>query len=376
MIRANIAGQGFCEVEWRDGIITRVAKLSAEDASAPYCSPGFIDLQVNGYAGVDFTSTALTPEAVLSVLPPIRATGVTALCPTLITAPVDTLKRSFRTLETARRISPDFAASVPCYHLEGPYLSSGPSHGAHNPDLMHPPDWDEFAALQEAAGGRIGIVTMAPELPGAPGFIARATESGVVVAIGHTDAAPGDIDRAVEAGARLSTHLGNGCPEYIHRHRSPIWSQLADHRLSASLICDGFHLSREFLAVAARLKGPGKCILVTDDIHVTGLPPGTYELGGLPVQLEADGRVSSAANPGALAGSTLRMNRAIARFQQATESPLEAALHAATRNPAVFLGLAGMLRAGEAADITVFRAQPDELRIEGVYLAGIQRFGC
>src|SRR6185312_14154709 len=171
-------------------------------------------------------------------------------------------------LEAARQLDTRFAESVPGYHLEGPYLSSGGSRGCHDPRLMHSPDWDEFMSLQEAAGGNIAIVTLAPELPNACEFIRRACAAGIIVAIGHSDATPEQIHRAVEAGASLSTHLGNGCPELIHRHQNPIWSQLASDQLTACLICDSFNLPPDFVRTVLRAKGIERCILVTDAVHV------------------------------------------------------------------------------------------------------------
>jgi N-acetylglucosamine-6-phosphate deacetylase len=238
---------------------------------------------------------------------------------------------------------------------------------------MHPPDSDEFAEWQEAAGGRIGIVTVAPELPGACEFIECCSRAGVVCAIGHTDGDAADIHRAAAAGARLSTHLGNGCPERIHRHRAPLWAQLASETLSASLICDGFHLTPEFLRVAYGMKGRARSILITDSIHVSGLPPGAYGLAGMPVELQPSGKVVSLANAGALAGSTLRMNQAIARFTEMAGVPLDVALDAATVNPARLLSrwpVCAGLAAGQAANLVLFRPSPGELTILETYLQG------
>jgi len=376
MLTANLAGRGYCEIAWRDGVITAVRRLRAEDAAEPYGSAGFIDIQVNGVAGVDFGDPALTAEAAISTLPALWKSGVTTFCPTVITGSPEGMRRSLLALEEARRRSPDFAECAPCYHLEGPYLSKGPSHGAHNPEFMRDPDWSEFEALQRAAGGRIGIVTMAPELPGAVEFIRRAAAAGVVAALGHTDAQPEQIGRALEAGAVLSTHLGNGCPEYIHRRRSPVWAQLAAEGLSASLICDGFHVTPEFTRVVSGMKGRAGCVLITDSIHVSGMAPGRYELGGMPVELEADGKVAALGNPGALAGSTLRMNRAIAGFQRMAGVGLDAALDAATLNPARLLARWPVCAApvpGQPANLALFRPGAGELTVLAAYVRGINK---
>jgi N-acetylglucosamine-6-phosphate deacetylase len=156
---------------------------------------------------------------------------------------------------------------------------------------MRSPDWDEFLKLQRAAGGRIGIVTLAPELPGAEEFIRKAQSAGVIVAISHTDGGPDDVHRAAAAGATLNTHLGNGCPEYLHRHRAPLWAQLATESLHASIICDGFHLPPDVVKVIVAVKGIDKCILITDAVHVAQLRPGRYALVGTEIELLPSGQV-------------------------------------------------------------------------------------
>ena len=373
MLRANIAGHGFCEIEWKNGRISGIADLGTIRPGEPYCSPGLVDLQINGIAGVDFGAPGLTPHDVIRVLEPIWATGVTTFCPTVITNTQESLCRSFGVLEEARGLSGEFAASAPCYHLEGPYLSAGESHGAHSPQWMRDPCDEEFAALQKAAGGRIGIVTIAPERRGAVPFIKKWSDTGVIFAIGHTDCETADIERAVQAGAKLSTHLGNGCPQLIHRHRSPIWAQLATDKLAASLICDGFHLTPEFTRVAYGLKGPRNTILVTDSTHVNGLAPGSYRLGGMPVELHESGRIAAMANPGSLAGSTLRLDRAVVQLGRAADISFHEAILAASRNPARLLGrddVCDAIEVGKWANLMVFRPSRHRIEILETYLRG------
>ncbi len=373
-ITANIAGKGLARLEVQGSEIRSVRLEGSVDPGLPFMSPGFVDIQINGLAGVDFSDADLDVAKALSVLPAVWKTGTTAICATLITNSIEQLQRNFRTLEAARQRDARFAATVPGYHLEGPYLSSGPSHGAHDPKFMHPPDWEEFQSLQEAAGGHIAILTLAPELPGACDFIRKAVASGVVVALGHTDGGPEHIHAAVEAGATLSTHLGNGCPQMIHRHQNPLWAQLASDRLSAGLICDGFHLPPDVVRVASRVKGAERCILVTDAVHVAGLAPGRYTLVGVEIELLPNGQVVRM-DRASLAGSALSMNRAVAVFQEYTGASLEVALQAATANPRRVLGRAAAatgLAAGQPADLVVFRPEPDALRIEKVLLQGEQ----
>jgi N-acetylglucosamine-6-phosphate deacetylase len=373
---ANIAGKGFYRILIANQVIGDLQRLSPERAAEPYCSAGFVDLQINGFAGTDFSAPDLTEASVLRVLEPIRATGVTSFCPTLVTGSLDLLERNLRTLERVRAGSQDFAASVPCYHMEGPYLSPGGAHGAHDPTLMRQPAWHEFKRLQEAAGGRIGVLTIAPELPGASELIERVSGAGVLVGIGHTDGSPADIHRAVRAGARLSTHLGNGCAEFIHRHQTPIWAQLVSDGLSASMICDGFHLPPELIQAIARLKGADGSILITDAIHVTGLDPGDYHLGPTPIRLLPSGQVITRTTPSSMAGSTLTMNRAVERFHTLGGVPLDIAIRAATANPARLLGpaygLCGELEPGAPANLAIWTRYAAELQIDAVFLNGLR----
>jgi N-acetylglucosamine-6-phosphate deacetylase len=373
-IKANIAGQGLAQIEVERGQIGSVRLLGLADPAKPFVSPSFVDIQINGFAGVNFSDPELDVEKAVSVLPAIWKTGVTTFCPTLITNSLEQLARNFRVLEEARKDDVHFARSVPCYHLEGPYLSPGGAHGAHDTALMRSPDWDEFSGLQEAAGGNIAIVTLAPELPGACDFIRRARAAGVIVALGHTDGAPEDIHKATEAGAELSTHLGNGCPTLIHRHQNPIWAQMASDQLKVSLICDGFHLPPDLVRVIYSVKGIHRCILITDAVHVANLPPGRYSLVGLEIELLPSGQVV-AVNRQNLAGSALSMNRAVTVFEKFAGVSLAEALQAATANPGRLLcrdGICTDLELGQPANLVTFRAEASALRIETVLLRGEQ----
>jgi N-acetylglucosamine-6-phosphate deacetylase len=371
-LEGNIPALGCARVEITNERFTSVNITSATRPELPFISPGFVDIQVNGFAGVDFSSPDLDAEKVISVLPAIWSTGVTNFCPTLITNSLSGLAKNFAILEQAAQLSNEFAHAVPCYHLEGPYLSPFASHGAHDPQWMRPPSWDEFLDLQRAAGGRIGIVTLAPELHGAEEFIRKARQAGIVVAIGHTDGGPEDVHRAAAAGATLNTHLGNGCPEFLHRHKAPFWAQLATESLHASVICDGFHLPPDVVKVIVATKGIDKCILITDAVHVAKMPPGRYTLVGTDIELLPSGQVVRADRV-SMAGSALTMNRAVAVFLEFSQHPLDSALRAATTNPAQLLRqptVCAQIQAGQPANLVLFRQQPEILKIEQVISRG------
>jgi len=295
--------------------------------------PGLFDLQVNGFAGVDFGDPALTAERLLQAVAAIEKTGVTRFLPTLITSSLETFSACARTI--ARTSHPAIAG----IHMEGPYLSpdDGP-RGAHPRAFVRGADVDDLRRRQEAADGRIRLVTVAPEAPGVLKVIEHLVGGGVRVAIGHTGATPAQIADAVSAGATLSTHLGNGCAQVLPRHPNVIWEQLADDRLMASFIVDGHHLPAATVKSMVRAKTPGRSILVTDAIAAAGMPPGRYTLGGQEVELSPAGRVAAPGAPN-LASSALRLDVAIGKTVRFTGLALEDVVPMASTRPAEYLGV-------------------------------------
>jgi N-acetylglucosamine-6-phosphate deacetylase len=295
--------------------------------------PGFVDLQVNGFAGVDFGDPATSPERVRQAVGAIEKTGVTRFLPTLVTSSLEDFSACARTL--ARTPHPAIAG----LHMEGPYISpeDGP-RGAHPREFVRAADVDDFRRRQDAAEGRIRLVTLAPEAPGALRLIEQLAGAGIRVAIGHTAASGSQIADAVKAGATLSTHLGNGCAQVLPRHPNAIWEQLAEDRLLASFIVDGHHLPPATVKAMVRAKTPARSILVTDAIAAAGMPPGVYALGKQRVELDATGRVAVPGAPN-LAGSALLMNVAIGNAVRFTGLPLEEVVPMASTRPAEYLGI-------------------------------------
>jgi N-acetylglucosamine-6-phosphate deacetylase len=321
-------------------------------------APGLIDIQINGYEGVDFNAPDTNTEQIGAATRKLWRTGVTAFCPTVITESFDHIAKCLSNLAQAAGESQEFAHAMAGVHLEGPFISpeDGP-RGAHPQRHTRPPDWTEFQKFQDAAQGHIRIVTLSPEWPGSIDFIERVTASGVVVAIGHTAATPAQIADASRAGARLSTHLGNGSHAKIDRHPNYIWEQLANDDLWASFIVDGHHLPPSVVRCFLRSKGVARSILVTDAIAAAGLPPGRHRLGNVEVEVTPARRVNL---PGApyLAGSVLEMPEAVARTVQYSDATLDDALRMASANPAELLGLGaefGSIEIGRRADLILFR---------------------
>jgi N-acetylglucosamine-6-phosphate deacetylase len=322
-------------------------------------SEAFLDIQVNGFAGVDFNRPGLTAADLRHAMEAMWRHGVTRFFPTIITAPPAAMEAILRTIARAREEDVMLAHSIPGIHLEGPFLSpvDGP-RGAHPVEAIRDPDWKLFSRLQEASGGLIRLVTLAPERPGAIELIQRLRQAGITVAIGHTEATDEEIDRAVDAGAQLSTHLGNGAHAVLPRHRNYIQKQLATDALMASFIVDGHHLPDYFVKNAIRCKGTERVILITDAMAAASAPPGTHRLGQVEAESGQDGAVRLPGTP-YLAGSALTMDRAVENAARFAGLPIAETVRLATRQPRrLFPDLGAGLRPGEPADLVLLRDGP------------------
>jgi N-acetylglucosamine-6-phosphate deacetylase len=365
---------GAVELHLATGRIAAICPLPGlADADLPWIGPGLTDLQVNGYAGLDFNAPHLATDRVARLTHALWREGVTSYLPTVITNSYEAIVASLHAIASARAADPLLAATIAGIHLEGPFISpeDGP-RGAHDRAWVGPPDWARFARWQGAAGGGIRLVTLSPEWSEAPSFIARCTASGVVVAIGHTAATPAQIDAAVAAGARLSTHLGNGAHPLLPRHPNYLWSQLADDNLAATLIGDPWHLPDAVLRVVMRVKGEG-AILVSDTVALAGLPPGTYTTPvGDQVTLTPEGRLQLVSDPRLLAGSICPLREAVAGLARRGLTTIESAWAMASERPARLLGLATAagLVTGAPADLTVFDWTGTTIAIRRTYKAG------
>jgi N-acetylglucosamine-6-phosphate deacetylase len=340
-------------VKTENGLIVEIEK-GQDGKDLPWIAPGLVDLQVNGYGGVDFNSLPLSVDEIQNVIERLWKEGVTQFFPTVIT-------NSPERIETIMEVIAEAAESretIAGIHLEGPFLSpeDGP-RGAHNAKYVMEPDWDLFCRWQKAAGGLIRIVTLSPEWPEAPDFIKKCAASGVKVSIGHTAANSEQIAAAVAAGATLSTHLGNGAHSRLPRHPNYIWDQLANDELWAGIIGDGFHLPTSVLKVIQKVKG-SRTILVSDAVHLAGLNPGVYEthVGGK-VVLTLEGKLHLADHPELLAGSVKSLKDGIENLLKEDVCSFQEAWEMSSLHPSVFLGLEseGGLTVGGPADLVLFR---------------------
>lgn len=352
------------------GVITAVGLPddSPADVEAGWVAPSFFDIQVNGCEGISFSSAAISTDDVARVAEVCRAHGLGGFCPTLVTNSHAALTHGFRIIARAAGSDAQLAAMMPAFHLEGPYISSddGP-RGAHPREYVRPPDWGEFKRLQDAAGGRIKLVTVAPELNGMLPFIGRLVASGVVVAIGHTAATAETIRDAITAGAKLSTHLGNGCASVLPRHDNCLWEQLAADELWASVIADGHHLPPAVLRCILRMKTPARTILISDASALTFSPPGRYRDLGQDVDVLPDGQVVIAGSR-RLAGSGVFADTCVSHSIQVGALSLKDAIDCAAVRPRELLGLkVPRIAVGEPSDLCLFDFDPrDGVRIRRV----------
>jgi N-acetylglucosamine-6-phosphate deacetylase len=358
-------------VEIRHGETIDEVTPSAEPAGW-WIAPGWIDLQVNGFAGVDYNCPETEPAEIARSLEALFATGVTRFYPTVITGLPERMAASLRNLARCRRELANGEA-MEGFHVEGPHIAieDGP-RGAHPRPWVRPPDLEEFHHWQEAAEGRVRMVTLSPEWPQAVSYIESIVAEGVVASIGHTAATTAQIADAVRAGATVSTHLGNGAHASLRKAPNYLWDQLAEDRLMAGFIVDGVHLDWNFLKVALRAKGIERSVLVTDATIAAGAAVGRYRFGELEIELTPRQRVVLAGTD-RLAGSALRMDRGVENLAAIAGLPLDAAVRMASINPAIAGRVPGRGRglvAGERADFVMFRFEEGKIETIRTWLSG------
>lgn len=252
---------------------------------------GWIDLQINGYAGVNFNAPGLTVEAVREVTERLEKDGTSGYLPTLVTLDPGLLIESVRTIVAARRKYAVCERNILGFFFEGPFISGEPGAvGAHAPEWVAEPSKELFGRFQDAAEGLVRMVNVAAEKPGMPEFVRYLSDSGVTVTMGHQMAkSPADVEPCIQAGAKAFTHLGNGLPNEINRHENAIYTALVDDRVSVMFIPDGFHLPDTMLKLYLRAVPLKRLVAVSDAQYPAGMPPGTYPVGGLDAVLEPNG---------------------------------------------------------------------------------------
>jgi N-acetylglucosamine-6-phosphate deacetylase len=348
--RTNQAIAVRCE----DGKIARIEPAPA-DAALPWVAPAFCDVQVNGCDQISFNASTLTQEQIRHVVSVCRRHGISQLLPTLVTGSAEAFLHGFRTIRAACNADAELARAIVGIHQEGPYISAedGP-RGAHPKHHVRPPSWEEFQRFQDAAGGMIRMLTLAPETAGALAFIEKVAKSGVIVALGHTGASPACIRDAVQAGAKISTHLGNGSHAMLPRHDNYLWEQLAADGLWASMIADGHHLPDSVMRCIVRVKTPARLILTCDASPLAGCAPGKYRQWDYDFDVLPVGKIVVSGTP-FLGGSWAFTDWCVGKMLSLGETSLADTIDLASNRPRELLGLPPRrIEVGEPADLIVF----------------------
>ncbi len=300
--------------------------------------PGLVDLQVNGYRGVDFFSPALTEDSFAGACRQMLKEGASAFLPTIITSGGDVYEHNLPIMAKVIH-SDEFRGRVLGIHLEGPFISSAEgARGAHNAQWVRKPDLAYLKHLLDLAGHRVKLITIAAEPDGADELTQFAAENGIAVSLGHQTAGVEDLQRLAKAGARALTHLGNGVPLTVPRHDNPIFAGLAVDELSAMIITDGHHLPAGLIKTIVRTKGADKCIVTSDATTLSRMGPGEYDSAGNKVVLDESGRIY---NPetGYLVGSSATMLDCMNYLASLDLLSVEGLVQAGFYNPLALIGL-------------------------------------
>ena len=339
--------------------ISRCGLQKAEEITLPEDAivlPGFIDQHIHGAGGSDGMDG--TVEDIAIIAKTVAAEGTTSFLVTTMTQSPENITKAMEAVKKYREVSPEVGARVVGVHLEGPFIAAA-HKGAQPLEYVKAPDVEAFDNYNEASGNAIRIVTLAPEVEGAETLIRHLTEKGVVSSIGHTGAKYSDIERAVSAGAGNVTHTYNAQSALHHREIGTVGSAMLIDELNCELIADTIHVSVPAMQLLVKNKGLDKLTLITDAMRAKGIPDGVSELGGQTVYVKnGEARLED----GTLAGSVLRMNRAVQNMVEKVGVPFTEAVDYATINPARTLKIdqeSGSIEVGKYADFTVLNAAYD-----------------
>ena len=352
---------------YTDGALLSAASGDGEvlDARDCYVIPGLVDVHFHGCVGEDFSDA--TPDGLQRIADYELSQGVTYICPAGMTLPEDQLTNICKNA-AAHRARATSGAEVVGLHLEGPFLCTA-KKGAQNGDFLHDPDVPMLRRLQEAAGGCVKLVTVAPEQPGALEFIRSAVADGITVSVGHTVADYDTAKAAFDAGASHATHLYNGMPPLHHRAPAVIGAAFDSPHVQPELICDGVHIHQSVVRLTFRLFGAERMILISDSLRATGMPDGQYPFGGQEIEVHGN-RATIVGHPETLAGSVTSLMGCL-RQAVAYGIPMADAVRACTYNPACSIGLdkrAGTLDVGKEASLVLL--DQETLAIRAIVFKG------
>jgi N-acetylglucosamine-6-phosphate deacetylase len=350
----DYASREAVRLRWEAGLIRSVERAETAPVDL-WLAPPLVDLQVNGFGGVDFQQDDLTAQDLLSAARSLRSAGCGRFLVTLITDKWDKLMTRLSHLRSLRNASAELSRAIAGWHLEGPFLSGEPGFvGTHNARLVCDPEERHITELRQVAGDDLVLLTLAPERRGALEALRLAVSLGMKVSLGHTNASAEVLRVAVAGGAFGFTHLANGCPADLNRHDNILWRVLDEPRLVASLIPDGIHVSPPLFRLLHRALGSGRIYYISDAMAAGGAPPGRYRLGDIEVEVDADQVVRQPGSP-YLSGSALRPVDAVFRAAQMLGCPWQEAWHRMSENPARLMGLDYGLAPGLRAEFCVLK---------------------
>jgi N-acetylglucosamine-6-phosphate deacetylase len=336
-----------------------------------WLAPPLFDLQINGYAGVDFQQDNLSMDDLLSAARGLRAAGCARFLLTLITDDWPKLTARLRRLRSLRSQSAELQCAIVGWHVEGPFLSAEPGyHGAHNPALMRDPAPEHILELRTITGDDPLLLTLAPERPGALPAIELAVSRGIKVSLGHTNASAETLRQAVQAGATGFTHLGNGCPRDLDRHDNILWRVFETPGLTVSLISDRVHVSPPLFRLAHWVLGGDSIYYTTDAMSAAGAPPGRYTIGSMALEVGPDQIVRQPGKP-LFAGSALRPIEGVFRAAQMLGSPWQEVWPRLSEAPARLMGLRNDLAVGQPATFCLLKAAGENQLLDPeIYVSG------
>lgn len=341
------------EISFSEGIIDSISESPTPLDNDLIIGPGFTDIQVNGYGGIDYNELQSDPMNLAKISRLLYQEGVTTHFPTIITNDPEQISQLILQIVSLRKSDELSRMSIEGLHIEGPFISpiDGP-RGAHPKEFVRAPDWSLVQKWQNESKGLIKMITLSPEWEHANAFVERCIDYDIVVSIGHTNATHQQILDAVSAGASLSTHLGNGMHPILARHPNYLWSQLSQDYLGASIIADGFHLPAEVIQVFQKVKKEN-LILVSDSVSLSGMPPGDYSLHiGGEVTLTPEGKLHLKSNPSILAGSASNIRRGVSFMIKNKLASLTEAWEMASVRPEKFVNPGHILfEEGTIADL-------------------------
>ncbi|MBI4323733.1 MAG: N-acetylglucosamine-6-phosphate deacetylase [Chloroflexi bacterium] len=359
-------------VRWQAGRFTRL-----ETAGHPppdlWIAPPLVDLQVNGFAGIDFQQDHLTPDDLQVATRGLHRSGCGRYLLTLITDAWPGLMARLSHLRNLRSGSAWLQSAIAGWHIEGPFLSAEPGYcGAHDSTVMIDPTPAHIRELRDVTGLDPVLLTLAPERSGSLAAIALADSLGIRVSLGHSNASAAVLQQAVRAGATGFTHLGNACPKELDRHDNILWRVFETAGLTVGLIADGVHVSPALFRLAHRVIRKESLYYTTDAMAAAGAPPGRYTIGRLELEVGADQVVRQPGRTN-FAGSALCPIDGVFRAAQMLNSPWQEVWDRFARQPAEFMALPGRLEVGQPADFCLLKLEGENQMAElQVYLGGEQ----